>query len=74
MVIINELNSNSKNKKMKEMQYLENIFPFLMLNSLVLGYIIFRKDTKFIKIFGCLGISMYSYLSIGFYGEEIIFH
>ena len=35
---------------------------------------IFKKESKIVKFFGCLGMTMYSYLCIGFYGEEIIFH
>ena len=56
------------------MRYIEQIYPFLILNSILLGYMIFKKESKIVKFSGCLGFTMYSYLCTGFYGEEIIFH
>lgn len=79
MKIVNDLNKNTKNKKLKEMEYIEQVYPALMINSILGTYIMLKNQPKFIKFFGCLGkfvkkgLSMYSYLCIAFYGEEKIF-
>ena len=41
MEIINELNKNQKNRKIKQMRFIEDIYPLFILNSIILGYVAF---------------------------------
>jgi hypothetical protein len=55
MTLINELNKNTKKRKMKEMRFIEEIYPFFMLNAFLGGFFLFRKDPVFIRIIASLG-------------------
>ena len=56
------------------MGYMEEIFPMVMINSILFTGFKFRKEKYFKIAYSVIGVTMFSFISMSYFAEEIVFN